>query len=332
MLNRKILVVSACLLLALTFFVRDIRPVSADNPDCGLLLDCTMEGFYGSAGAGSGPWKVFKLSGTPAIDLAPVEGWPKGPSVHLRGNNSTFDAGIRQTVAVTPGVGYHFDLAWAVETIDGKGWKDGYQINRRLGIDPYGGTDAGSANVQWSSDYVGSGKFALALDAYAQGPSLTVFIRVDNPYGDHVVDVYLDTPSLKENTSMPPIVVAAPTATQQSVPPTNPPPTARPTREPTEVAEAPTEVVVEPTETEAPTETIEPSDTPQSVETPELSATSTKLPTRPRRPTPTAVADQTFFSRTQALVVVGGAGLIAVLLAGVLFILAFVYWLRSRGR
>jgi hypothetical protein len=321
--NRWMIPVSAGLLLALTFSVRNVQPVRADNPDCGLLQDCTMDGFYGDSGAGSGAWKMFKLSGTPGIDLAPVEGWPKGPSVHLRGTNVPFDAGIRQTVAVTPGLGYHFDLAWAVETIDGKGWQDGYQINRRLGIDPFGGTDANSPNVQWSSDYFGNGKFALAFDSYAQAPLMTVFVRVGNPYTDHVVDVYLDTASLKVNTGMPPITVNAPTPTQ---PPATraPSSTARPTREANVVALAPTPTEM-PSETIVPTATVEPSDTA------EPSATSTRLPTRVRRFTPTAVVEDGTTTRTQALVVIGATGLVGIGVAGILFALAFFYWLRSKN-
>jgi hypothetical protein len=328
--NRRLLLVSAGLLLSLTLFVREVSPAIADDPDCGLLLDCTMDGFYGDAGAGSGAWKIFKISGAPGIDLAPVEGWPKGPSVHLRGNKAPFDAGIFQTVAVTPGVGYHFDLAWAVETVDGRGWKDGYQINRRLGIDPNGGIDPNSPNVQWSSDYFGSGKFVLAIDGYAQAPMMTVFIRVINPYTDHVVDVYLDTPSLKVNAGMAPIAVTAPTATQKpSPPPTNPPPTnppstARPSLVPTEVPEAPTG-------TEVATESAAPTETSVETETPEVIATSTRFPTRTLRLTSTPVVDQGTITRTQALLVVSAAGILAIVLALALFALAFFYWLRAKG-
>ncbi len=185
-----------------------------------------MDGFYGDAGAGSGPWKIFKASGTPAIDLAPVEGWPKGPSVRLHGNNAPFDAGIYQQVAVKPGTGYKFQVAWAVEQLDGKGWQDWYQVNRRLGIDPYGGTNPNASTVEWTGDYFANGKFDLELSAYARAPTITVFIRVSNPYTDHVVDVFLDTATLHEDAGTPPIQVTPPTATPA---PTQPPaPTARP--------------------------------------------------------------------------------------------------------
>jgi hypothetical protein len=314
---------SAALLLSLPFFVRSVRQVRAANPDCGLLQDCTMDGFYGNSGAGSGPWKIFKLSGTPGIDLAPVEGWPKGPSVRLHGANMLFDAGIYQTVAVTPGLGYHFGLAWAVEQLDGKGYQNGYQINRRLGIDPFGGTDANSPNVQWSPDYFGNGKFDLGFDSYARASSMTVFIRVNNPYPDHVVDVYLDTASLTLNSGMPTIVVTAPTPTQ--LPATVAPPTlARPTHVPTAVAIAPT-ATEEPTETQPPTATVAPS------ETPVPSGTSTKIPTRVRRATPTPVVEQGTPLGVQSLLLLGALGMVGIVLAGALFALAFVYWRQSKN-
>lgn len=328
--NRNLLLMGAALVLALTFFVRYIQPAMADNPDCGLVLDCTMDGFYGTSGAGSGPWKPFLISGSRGIGLAPVEGWPKGPSVQLHGQNSPFDAGIFQTVAVTPGLGYHFDLAWAVETIDGKGWHSGFQINRRLGIDPYGGTDPNSSNIQWSSDYFGSGKFDLALDAYAQSASMTVYVRVNNPYTDHVVDVYLDTASLKVNSGMAPISVNAPTATfaPETIAPSA---TSRPTKQLTAIALAPTEQEI-PTETTEATIASEATEPIAPSETLVSPATSTKLPTRVRRTTPTPIPEDGSDSRTQALVFVGLTALVGVGLAGLLFALAFIYWLRSRKR
>ncbi len=313
---------SAALLMALALLAPDVELVSADNPDCGLLQDCQMDGFYGDSGAGSGAWKIFKISGAPGIDLAD-EGFPRGPSVRLHGANMPFDAGIYQTVSVTPGLGYHFGLAWAVEKLDGKGWENGYQINRRLGIDPFGGTDANSANVQWSADYFGNGKFDLGIDSYARATYMTVFVRVNNPYSDHVVDVFLTTASLKVNTGMSTIQVTAPTPTQPpaTVPPS---PTARPTR-------APTAVAIAPTETQAPTETAAPTATLPPTQTPEPSETLARIPTRPRRITPTPVVEGGTPVRLQALLVIGSIGTVGIVIAGILFALAFIFWRRAKN-
>lgn len=329
---RQLVAISAAVALALVFFATSAPLTFAAPPDCGLIQDCYMNGFYGNGtGAGSGPWKIFKIAGLAGIDLAPVEGWPSGPSVHLRGSNSPFDAGIYQTVAVTPGTGYHFEVAWAVEQVDGKGYQNWYQINRQLGIDPFGGKDATSPNVQWSSDYFANGKFDLAFDGYARASTMTVFIRVSNPYNDHVVDVYLDTATLHVNNDMAPISVAAPTATQPPAAPTNPPPTkppatARPTR-------APTQVAVEETATDEPTDTPQPSATIAPTDTVEPSDTPTKLPTRSRRatPTPAPAVEASTSTNFLALGLIGLTGLGGIVAAGILFALAFVYWRRARG-
>jgi hypothetical protein len=152
---------------------------------------------------------------------------------------------------------------------------------------------------------------------------MSVFIRVNNPYPDHVVDVYLDTASLTLNSGMPTIVVTAPTPTQP--PATVAPPTlARPTHAPTAVAIAPT-ATEEPTETQPPTATVAPS------ETPEPSGTSTKIPTRVRRATPTPVVEPETPSRVQALLLLGALGVVGIVLAGALFAFAFVYWRQSKN-
>lgn len=239
------LAMSAAILLALLFFASPLV-VFAQDPGCGelnggLLKDCGFVDFYGDEGAGSGVWKIFKLSGNPGIALHPTDAWPKGPSVWVKGR-APFDGGIYQQVHVTPGKGYHFTLPYAVVNLDGKGWSEDNQVNRRLGIDPFGGTDANSPNVKWSADYFGKAKVteSIDFDEYARADTITAFIRVTNPYTDKNVDVFIDTPALYENTGMAPIEVSAPTVTPPPPPPTLVPPTAKPTLEP-QPTDAPTD-------------------------------------------------------------------------------------------
>ena len=179
-------------------------------------------------------------------------------------------------MAVTPGKGYRFSDPFAVVDINGKGWHDGDQVNRRLGIDPLGGTDPNSSNIKWSPDFFLKGRFQddqLQVSEYARSDFITVFIWVSNPYGDRHVDVFVDTPGLIENPDMPPINVAAPTVTPPPPPPSQVPATAKPTRvaptdeptlepqptdapPPTEVATVPsTATVSEPTDAPLPTRT-----------------------------------------------------------------------------
>ncbi|MCC7161578.1 MAG: hypothetical protein IT331_03720 [Anaerolineae bacterium] len=243
---RKMFAVSAAVLLALLFFAGSGQRLYADEGDCGYLIDCQFDKFYEPEGACSGVWKCFTISPQrPGISLADHEGRPRVPSVMFRSTNLAYDSGLYQQVAVTPGKGYTASLHWAVERINAVAYQDGYQINRKVGIDPFGGTDPNSPNIKWSNDYFDSGKFAaeeIRVDEYARADTITVFLRVINPYGDKVVEVYLDSPALFDNNDMAPIQVSAPTVTPPPPPPTDPPPPPEPTIVPPPTDVLPTDV------------------------------------------------------------------------------------------
>ncbi|MGB8644085.1 MAG: hypothetical protein WCF84_02530 [Anaerolineae bacterium] len=319
---------SGALALALLFFMFNPPRAAAVTWDCGLLQDCGFDNFYGDAGAGSGPWKIFKASGASGLSLIASDGWPAGPSLKVSGD-SPFESGVYQQVPVTPGNGYTFSLAYAVVNIGGAGWHDGDQVNRKLGIDPYGGVDPNAATVTWSGDFFARGKFqddVLQVSEYARSSTITVFIRVINPYSGKHVDVFVDSARLELNTGMAPIQVTAPTATN-APPPTSAPATARPTRVPTTVAIVPTAIVP-------------PTDSPALTSTPTVSATmpvddtAIPAPTRIRRPTatpvPTATPDTGVSTRILALGVVGLVALCGIGFALALLVVAFWYWRRSR--
>ncbi len=318
-------------MFALVLLSYNPQPAFALDWDCGILPDCGFDNLYGNAGLGSGPWKPFKSPGS-AIQKNDSDAWPKGPSLWIQGD-VPYDSGVYQQVKVTPGTGYTMRLAYAVVNVNGKGWQD--QINRMVGIDPYGGTDPHSDTVKWSSDYYGRGKFeddVLQTSEYAHSSTITVFVRVINPYNDRHVDVFIDSARLEVNTSMPPIAVTGatptnpPTATKPPQP-TAPPATVRPTVAPTEVAEAPTE-------TAAPTDTAVPQPTATALSTIKPDNTPTRLPTRTRRATSTAIpevaADEGTSTNVLALSVIGGLSLCGVLGAIVLFGVAFWYWRKSK--
>lgn len=243
---RNVFAAGAAILLALLFFASSAQPAAAQDPKCGILPDCTFDGFYGNEGACSALWKCDSTSG---VGLTEHEGWPKGPSLTFAGD-APFDRKVWQRVAVTPGKGYRFACPFCVVNINGKGWHEGDQVNRRLGIDPFGGTDPNSSNIKWSGDFFGKGRFeddVLQVSEYARADYITVFIWVNNPYGDKHVDVFVDTPGLFENPDMPPIQITQPTVTPPPPPPTNPP-AAKPTRVPPTIASEPTpEPTPEPT-------------------------------------------------------------------------------------
>lgn len=335
----RLSVTSAALLLALVFFAGGGRFAYAQGTGCGLLQDCEMDGFYGDSGAGSGPWKIFHMSDSrPGIGLSRAEGLP-GPSVLLHSENKAYDSGIYQQVQVTPGTGYQFKFDWAVEKINGQGWQPGYQVNRRLGFDPYGGTDPHSPNVIWTGDYFDNGKIDLTMSEYARAPVITVYVRVTNPYTDKVVDVFLDAGAVYVDQGMPPIQVTPPTAVPP--PPTTPPqPTARPTRQPTDVPDAATEELPtdEPTQeaTVAPTPT---SAVPIHQLTPRVpteamiaKAAATARPTRARVTTADVEASSNSTPSISPIEigVIGLFGIGGILVAGLMVGLALVLLRRNR--
>jgi hypothetical protein len=281
---RNMFAVSAALLLALFSFAFFSNPANAEDPQCGLLTDCGFDNFYGDLGPCTRAWQCDNPGG---IGLTPHEGWPKGPSLTFAGN-APFDRKVWQRVQVTPGKGYNFSVPFAVVNINGGGWHEGDQVNRRLGIDPFGGTDPNSSNIKWTGDFFGKAKVddSLQIDEYARADFITVYIWVINPYSDKHVDVFVDTPSLIENSGMEPIQIAPPTAPARPtlLPPTAAPtrapqPTAEPTRKPQPAqASAPTdEPVVEPTATR-----IEPTTVPRATQTRVAQAQPTTRPARTR--------------------------------------------------
>lgn len=333
---------SAAFVLALVFFATPY-PSEAQGPTCGLLQDCTFDNFYGDAGACSGAWKCPDPNG---IGLIEGEGWPKGPSVIMTGD-APFDRTIYQRVPVTPGKGYKFSVPFAVVNIGGRGWREGDQVNRRVGIDPFGGTDPNSPNIKWSNDFFGKGRFdddQLQVNEYARAPLITVFIRVINPYDGQHVDVFIDTPSLIENPDMPPIQ-AEPTATP--LPPTQPPPPQpRPTRVPTVAPKAteeptagtdgsatplytPTTVQTRQQRVSTPTRNIEPTVKPSPVRTRSALVAPSARATRTRSPAVKAVPDG---DGLFTLGIMGFIGLGGILAGAILAGSALVLWMRNQRR
>ena len=261
LLSRKTLISIA--LLSLSLFLSARTPANAQGP----ILDADPEFdlFYNVGDGTSGPWKPFYLSNPhPTVFKHPTEGWPKGPSLWIHADNTTFDAGAYQVVAVSAGHGYHFEVAWAVVTHAGVGVHDNSQLIRQVGIDPYGGTAPLSPHVQWSGEYDGSGKFApeLAIDQYAQSDHITIFLRAQNRYTDSTNSVYFDHAVLTDNGSAPIAVASA------TLPPTARPPT--PTAKPA-----------------APTRTRVALVVPTTTDTPAPTFTATSSPTSTPRPTAT---------------------------------------------
>lgn len=116
----------------------------------------------------------------------------------------------------------------------------------------------------------------LQISEYARADYITVFIWVNNPYGDKHIDVFVDTPGLFENPDMPPIQITQPTVTPPPPPPTNPQPTARPVVKATTAPE-PTQA---PTQASANEPTLAPTTEPTQPPTQASANEPTLAPTR----------------------------------------------------
>jgi hypothetical protein len=219
-------------------------------------------------------WWYFVLSGDP--DYRPSEDTYWGaPSLWLLSDGVPYTAGIYQQVKVTPGVVYQTDIGWAAV-----GQKD---FERKLGLDPAGGTDPRASTVIWSRSEWGKTRWPdLTVSARATGPTMTVFVWVHHPtaYGNDWV--FLDAVGLWPDPSQP---AATLTPTPSPIPTRKPP-----TRTPIAPTSTPTAIppTLTPTETLTSTPTTTPTETPTS--TP--SATWTLTPTPPP-PTETPLPSRT---------------------------------------
>lgn len=280
-------------------------------------------------------WTHFVLGGN--VDFrSSIDTYWGAPSLWLLSDGAPFTAGIFQQVSVTPGVVYQADAGWAAVTQP--------DFERKIGLDPTGGTNPQAGSVIWGPAEWGINSWPdLTVSARATGPTMTVFVWVNHQttYGNDWI--FIDAVGLWPDTSQPVWTVTpepSPTPTRRpatSTPrpaaptATDLPPTATETATPTETP-TPT-----PTDTPTPTATHTPTATPTFTPTPGP-PTATPLPTRTPLPTIVPVARVMGQAGTQVeagsqagggtliLFLAGGALLVALALGGV------VIWLLRRGR
>ena len=276
-------------------------------------------------------WWYFVLSGD--LDFRPADDTYWGaPSLWMLSDGVPFTAGIYQQVSVTPGVAYQSDIGWAAVT-----QKD---FERKLGLDPTGGTDPLAPTVIWGPSEWGINSWPdLTVSARATGPTMTVFVWVHHPntYGNDWI--FLDSVGLWPDPSQPVATpTSAPSQTPTRKPPTRTPKSATPTDTPTAVPPSPTATetsTATPTATTTHTPTFTPTPTPTSTSTlaPTLAPpTATPIPTRTPLPTivpvamvvPTAQVSQSIgggsagkVSGMLFLYIALGALLISLVLAGI---------------
>lgn len=285
-------------------------------------------------------WNAYLINGEwPAFDLADNEsanGDVGGSSSqYIHGDGTRFDAGIYQVITnLQPGAAYEFSVGWAGmlrDTGGGKNIKVDDQIIRRVGVDPYGGTDPTSQNMKWGPE-VGTGSSGRSLNHpdmriqfHAMSNQATVFLRVYNLSSSASDKVFFDVMCLVPRGDIPTVQIQpspTPTLEATAVPPTvENPPTARPTRVPPTPTPAP------------PTATLEPAQV----------LTATPLSVSQRRPTPTPEA-RAFIPRIgggddsgggensggntvlSVAMIFGALGIVGVSLLGIFIIGGFAVW------
>ena len=220
-------------------------------------------------------WWYFILAGDPDYRQSNDTYWG-APSLWMLTDGAPFTAGIYQQVPVTPGVVYMTDIGWAAPSQE--------DFERKLGLDPTGGTDPLASTVIWSrSEWTKTRWPDLTVSARATGPTMTVFVWVHHPRAYGQDWIFLDAVGLWPDPSQP-------AATATPVP--SPTPTRRPpTRTPSPVpwTDTPT---ASPTATLTETPTATATMTPTSTSTPTVSPTSTQTLT-PKPPTATPYPTRT---------------------------------------
>lgn len=263
-------------------------PEVGDIPS-NLIFNCSFERGWGSIDLGEvgEGWWYFVEAGRPAFVHSTFERRHGNTAQQIWSDGEAFTAAIYQQVNVTPGVAYQAHVGWAVfASTNADGSRNtGPLIERRIGIDPTGGTDPTSGDVLWSPSLWEDTKDSsiLAVTAVAQGPVITVFVRAHNPASHGADQVFFDLVSLVVSPEQPTSTPVPPTPTSTPVPPT---PTSTPLPPSPTLTPAYTPL---PTDTPSPTLTLTPLP-PTSTPLPPT-ATPTPLPATPTftplPPTPT---------------------------------------------
>jgi len=281
---------------------------------------------YGSV---ADSWEPFIFDGA-----SPRFRWVGNEQIDPNGSQQiysggAFDAGIWQTVRnLQPGVYYWFRLGYslAAKSYSGPNVRVD-SIGRKVGVDPFGGTDPKSPNVIWGPDYF-DGQAALNISEMtmifaARSPNATIFLRAiarDGSNGEN--RVWLDAVCMEAKTDMPTATPPPPTATP--IPPTatpraiQPRPAAQVVASPTRRATAPaTRIAAAPTNTP-------PAATPDAIDMP-MPADASARPDSVRyaRPEVTPAADAPIDLGAGIVV---GLGAILVLGALFFFVAGFLWW------
>lgn len=216
-----------------------------------VMRNCQFDG-------GLDGWSPFLLTGNAEINVQQGGGEchaPLCPAVHVV-TQDHFIGGIYQQVPATPGLNYYANVLWLVfDSLanDASIHKATGGIDRRVGIDPFGGTDPNSSNIVWSPENRGNTcKNCLVeqVTATAQAGTITVFVKIDDLWRLRAAEQGYGVPPSKDQFWIDDVGVMA----VGGEPAENP----AATEPPTDTPAPPTDTPVPPTETPLPPATTEP--------------------------------------------------------------------------
>lgn len=295
--------------------------VAQDFPDVcqapeNILANCDFN-------SGLDQWQTFTEDGGANFGVLQGGGEchaPLCPAAHIVVEDS-FVGGLMQQVPVTKGNTYYANVVWLVFdslTNDASIYNASGGIGRRVGIDPFGGTDPRSSNIVWGPDVWRNDCKICNVEqatATAQADTITVFLRLDDTWRRRVAAKGFSVPPSKDQFWIDDLGLkqvsegqAAEVTQAEAPPPTDtpeppptdtpePPPTELPAVEsPTDTPEIPTETPVSSTETtdeivqlesaEIQPESESPLPTPAAISRVAPPPTLTPSPTRPATDTP----------------------------------------------
>lgn len=284
-------------------FISAILPPSIslaqDFPDVcqqpeNILRNCNFDG-------GLEYWQTFIETGSANFSVLQGGGGchaPLCPAAYIV-TNDHFVGGLYQQVPVTPGNNYYANIVWLV--FDSLANDEAVHnatggIGRRVGIDPFGGTDSRSPNVVWSTDNWRNDCKICNIEyviVTAQADTITVFLRLDDTWKVRAAEkgfpvppsddqFWIDDIGLKQ-VGEAAAVIQAPPPTETPIPP---PPTDTPAPAP------PTDTPLPPSDTTTPEVEIAQVDTPPTPEPEPPTATPTNTDT-PLPPPPTLTPSST---------------------------------------
>ncbi len=315
---------------------------------------------------GTSGWQTFIEEG--AADFSVLQGGgechaPLCPAGYIVSQNY-FVGGIFQQVKVVKGNTYYGNIVWLVfDSLSNDNSINSVVggISRKVGIDPFGGTDSRSPNIVWGPENTRNDCKICAsqeVTATAQSDTITLFLRIDDRWRQRAAEKGYNVPVSKDQFWLDDFGLkqvagsAAPLPTDTSVPPTDTPVPATEeiqTEAPAVLADAPTEEIaqaeVATTEPVSPVATPTPPPTHTIVPPPTLTPSATPSPTATfeprervqatppgvtRRATPETIAaglaSTSILGVAGTTVCIGGA---ALLLLGA--VLAGLVWLYKLG-